>query len=399
MTLTAVNPEVIYTAAHAEFPDSEPLGGGKAVADWLIREWSREQQLQFSILSPRSVGLTLSKPLTRMSELEYAHFCREFERVVTARILERDQTRCIVLSNDISEGPDFATLGARGYRLVTIFHVDVVEFFTKFYLHGAVRPERLARFRQFWLLPDVLRLVFEKQYDCVRNSAHLIVPSSPMRELILRCYPGREPQKVVVLPWGNINENDAARPAATPHSIGEDEFVIMTLSRLSPEKGIERLLATLPHLEPHNLGLRVFICGAPAYMRGRAYERKLRRLAAKVKNARVEFTGHVTGELKTSLLRRADLFVSASRHESYGLTIEEARAAGCRVISHPHYGASGVIVDCADTRALAAAITEAIATGRTRKEITYMHRSDAAQKLAQLLLNIATSTSPARRAV
>jgi glycosyltransferase involved in cell wall biosynthesis len=396
-TATAVNPEVIYTAAHAEFPDREPLGGGKAVADWLIREWRREQQFPLSVLSPTSIGLTLPKPLTRMSELGYARFCREFERVTTKEIMKRGPRECVVLANDISEGPNFADLGKRGYRVITIFHVDVVEFFTKFYLRDVVRPDTVAKFRRFSILPDVLRLVFEKQYDCLRQSEHIIVPSSPMRETILRCYPWCDPRKIIVLPWGNIHEIDKTRPAVAPYQIAEDEFVIMTLSRLSPEKGIERLLAAMPKVEPRDLRLRVFICGSPAYMRGRAYGRKLRRLAAKVTNARVEFTGHVTGELKTALLCRVDLFVSTSRHESYGLTIEEARAAGCRVISHPHYGASGIVVDCADSGAFAAAINKTIAAGRTPRETTCTQRSDAARNLGHLLLNVARSASTASR--
>ena len=68
----------------------------------------------------------------------------------------------------------------------------------------------------------------------------------------------------------------------------------MTLSRLSPEKGIERLLAALPFL-PANV--RIWICGAPAYMKGERYAHKLRQLA----DERVEFLGHVTGERKAAL--------------------------------------------------------------------------------------------------
>ena len=260
-----VNPEVIFTAAHAGFPDAEPLGGGKAVADWLIREWRERQSFALAVLSPRSLGFcgddapansgvpallrsaedaapqstqrrftrlpprnggqaetplhpeprtrrsaSLHKPLAEMRELEYARFCRQFERATTAEILKRDPQTCVVLSNDISEGPDFAALGKRGYRIVTIFHVDVVEYFTKFYLRDLVRPEWLAKFRRFSLLPDMLRLVFQKQFECVRYSARLVVPSAPMRETILRCYPWCTTGKIVVLPWGDVSQRTTA---------------------------------------------------------------------------------------------------------------------------------------------------------------------------------------------
>jgi glycosyltransferase involved in cell wall biosynthesis len=396
-----VNLEVLYSAAHAEFPDSEPLGGGKAVADYLIREWRERNPFSLAVLSPKSLGLGYQEKarpavtpyrLAELSELQYARFCREFERAATTEILKRDPRQCVVLCNDISEGPDFAVLGKRGYRIVTIFHVDVVGYFTRFYLRGLIRPETAARFRWFGVLPDVLKLVFEKQYQCVRHSIRIVVPSAPMRDVILQCYPWCAPEKIAVMPWGNIAVNDSARSAIRPYQlhVSEDEIVIITLSRLSPEKGIERLLAALPHLDAPDKKVRVFICGGPAYMKGRAYERKLRRLAARITTARVEFTGHVTGAQKAALLRRADIFVSPSKHESYGLTIAEALAAECRVVSHHHYGAEGEVVDCSDPNALANILTKLIGNGRTAKTGKAGRESSAAaEKMAALLTAIA----------
>ena len=370
-----VNPvEIVYAAAHAHFPDTEPLGGGKAVADYLEREHP-----DWTVLSPRSLKLPLSKSPAGMTELQYARFCRQFERAATDAILQRDPHRCVVLANDISEGPDFRQLGEAGHRVATIFHVDVVEYFTKFYLRGVVRPEHLTRFR--WssrYVPDMFRLVFAKQEDCVRHSRRLIVPSAPMREVILRCYPWCPLEKIAVVPWGNI----APPVAAEPLDVADDEFVVVTLSRLSPEKGLERLLRALRHVRVPRI--RVFICGAPAYMKGRAYERKLRRLAAGLP---VTFTGHVSGARKSALLRRADLFVSPSRHESYGLTIAEAMAHGCRVVSHGHYGARGVVLDCGNAKALAREI-EAAALQRPQRSVT-MYSSNAATEVAAVLAEMA----------
>jgi glycosyltransferase involved in cell wall biosynthesis len=392
-----VNLEVLYSAAHAEFPDTEPLGGGKAVADYLIREWRERNPFPLIVLSPRSLGLghlEAVRPavapyhLADLSELQYARFCREFERAATSEILKRDPQQCVVLSNDISEGPDFAKLGERGYRVVTIFHVDVVEYFTRFYLRGLIRPETAARFHWFGVMPDVLKLVFEKQHQCVRHSARIIVPSAPMKDVILRCYPWCAPEKIIVLPWGNIATRSPIEPS--PLDVSEDEIAIITLSRLSPEKGIERLLAALPFLDGTDKRVRVFICGGPAYMKGRAYEQKLRQLAGRVTTARVEFTGHVTGTRKAALLQRADIFVSPSKHESYGLTIAEALAAECRVVSHHHYGAEGEVVDCADPEALAGTLSKLVAKGRTAKTGTPdCVPSRATEKLATLLKTVA----------
>jgi glycosyltransferase involved in cell wall biosynthesis len=339
---------VLYTAAHAHFPDTEPLGGGKAVADYLCRHHPHWQ-----VISPASLKMNLETSLTEMSERRYARFCRQFERAATDEILRHRPGDCVVLSNDISEGPDFARLGSQGYRIATIFHVDVVDYFTRFYLRGWFKPETTAKWSRYRGWPDMLKLVFHKQADCVRHSARLIVPSEPMRDLLLRCY---ECPPVEVVPWGNVSDVQPARRADTGH----DEFVILTLSRLSPEKGLERLLAALPHVRTGGRRLRVVICGAPAYMKGRRYAARLQKMADQITNATVEFPGHVVGEQKADWLARADLFVSPSLHESYGLTIAEAMAAGCPVISHGHYGARGEIVDCSDPVSLAAGIESAM---------------------------------------
>ncbi len=47
----------------------------------------------------------------------------------------------------------------------------------------------------------------------------------------------------------------------------------------------------------------------------------------------MEFPGHVTGGRKQAFFRMADVYVFASRHESYGLTLMEALAAGLPAVA------------------------------------------------------------------
>ncbi len=406
-------PLLLYSAAHAGFSDEEPLGGGKTVADYLVRHWQQQQDPGFSlrVLSPRSLGLALPRSLTALSAREYARFCRRFEQAATAAIEQHDPARCLVLSNDISEGPRFAALGRRGWRVATIVHVDVVEYFTRFYLRNLVPAHWLARLGQVGWLPDLLRLVFTKQAECVRHSQRIIVPSAPMKEVILRCYPSCPPARVVVMPWGNVSAATATTTTRPTPSAGgtdgalavaDDVFVILTLSRLSREKGLERLLRALALIDRGQVAgiaadrspIHLVIGGAAAYMGGQRYARRLRREAARLGRITVTFTGHVTGATKQQWLQRADLFVSPSIHESYGLTIAEARAAGCPVISHHHYGASGEVVDCRDPIILATALAAAIARGRRRPDAATADPSTTgdpaatAKRLAAILLDM-----------
>ena len=103
----------------------------------------------------------------------------------------------MVLANDVSEGPDFAALAARGYRVFTIYHVDVVAYVSAIYFRSVLRPETTVRWypRLRALLPAMARLVWEKQEASVRHSRGLIMPSDGMRETMLRCYPFCPPRK------------------------------------------------------------------------------------------------------------------------------------------------------------------------------------------------------------
>lgn len=83
---------VIYTGAHGGFDTSRiPLGGGAAVMDALVREWSRTKPFDLTVLGVGDrydlthidyvrLPVSIPKPLTDLSEMEYARFCREFER-------------------------------------------------------------------------------------------------------------------------------------------------------------------------------------------------------------------------------------------------------------------------------------------------------------------------------
>lgn len=331
--------KILYTAAHGGFSSEKvPLGGGAAVFELLRAEWLRTPGVELVPILPHSVT---GREIVGFSELRYAAFCREFERAATAEILRHDPASCVVLANDISEGPDFARLAAAGYRLFTIFHVDVVAYVAALYAKNLVAPEALVRWHRLLerLAPDVLQLIFQKQRDCVRHSQACIVPSPEMADVIRRCYGPSPP--VEVLPWGTppATHSSHCRPA-------DSHLTLLTLSRISPEKNQELLLESLLTWErlgniPANLLVR--ICGDAAFMRGRTYFEHLKALASRLRHVRVEFPGYVTSQRKADLLASADLYVFPSRHESYGLTLMEAFAAGLPALTLDHSGARSLM--------------------------------------------------------
>lgn len=339
---------ILYTAAHGGFSgESVPLGGGAAVCDRLVEEWSRTRPFDFRLITPAILGKSAPRgaDLVRFGERDYANFCGAFEHAATDEILKFNPATTVVLSNDVSEGPDFAALDRAGFRVFTIYHVDVVAYVAAIYGRGWMAPETTVRWyrRLSPVLPPIARLIWEKQEASVRHSRGLMVPSGGMREVLVRCYPEYAAEKIQVLPWGAW---DRGAPAATDllrkeFGVPEDARVLLTLSRISPEKGQDVLLESLLDWDPP--GLWIFICGGAAYMQGRRFEEKLRRLAGKFRRTRVIFPGHVTGERKRGFFALADLYIFPSRHESYGLTLVEALAAGVPAVCLDSDGAREVV--------------------------------------------------------
>lgn len=343
---------ILYVAAHGGFrQEAVPLGGGAAVFDHLTEEWSRTKPFELRAITPAILENHPSgRDLVRFSEGDYGRFCREFERAATAEILRHDPASTAVLSNDVSEGPDFALLAGRGFRIYTIYHVDVVAYVSAIYLRDWIAPETTVRWypRLRAVLPAITPLVWEKQEASVRHSRGLIVPSQGMREVLERCYPGCG-EKVHVLPWGNWNDAGPADAGALRKEFGvpAEAHVLLTLSRISPEKGQDLLLQAMADWERRSTfpsrPVYVFICGEAAFMQGERFLERLKSLAARLRRTRVIFPGFVTGERKRAFFALADLYVFPSRHESYGLTLMEALASGVPAVCLDHLGARSVM--------------------------------------------------------
>ncbi len=363
-------PLVVFAGAHLGYDAQKiPIGGGATVGHALIRRWAQTRPFDLLVLGtgplapdPRVAYQRIAAAedglLTNFSVSRYARMCREFERAVTdflARLSKKEDPReIVVLHNDIAEAGDFRVIAKMGYRQAAIFHVDVVDYTSRIYLKGLVAAESLARLWRglekarlsFWA-PDVLKLIFRKQELCARFCDRLIVPSTGMAEILCRSYPWRSKRDVLVIPWGALEEAAEAEEALAELQRRYDPGgrpVLLTLSRISPEKGQDLLLRALRLWDKRQEEeLLLFICGEAAFMHGQRYLRKLRRLAARLKKTEVVFPGHVGGAQKYAFFRVADLYVFPSRHESYGLTMMEAMAAGLPVLTTNHRSAQDLV--------------------------------------------------------
>ncbi len=358
------------TAAHGGYGSEEvPVGGGAAIHERLSAAWAGRRDVDLTLLAPGPsappglrtlrVDVLDGRTPSSLGTLAYAGFCRRFEETLTRALIRLDPD--VVLVHDIAEAPDFRALHRRGIPCVAILHVDVVDFFCRMYLGGHIAPPAaeafMRRLRPWPILPDLLRLVFDKQAAAALHCPHLVVPSQGMAGILEETYPELQPGQVVVVPWGAPE----ARPAESALQIAREKLrrqlsipaealVLTTLSRLSPEKGQDLLLEALACGEQRKEipeGLTLLLCGQTAFMQGPAFVARLHRMARSLRRVRVIFPGHLGGAEKWAALERADLFVSASRHESYGLTTMEALAAGTPVLALDTPGARQALsADC-----------------------------------------------------
>jgi len=356
--------KVLYVAAHGGFAgQSVPLGGGAAIFNLLTEEWSRARPFDLELVTPAILGSSApsGRQLVSFSESQYAAFCNAFREAATSEALRHDPASTAILVNDIAEGPDFERLARAGFRIVTVYHVDVVAYIASIYLRGWIRPEFLAH---LWerlrsgpvrtLAPSIVRLIFEQQHASLRWSARVVVPSADMRSILLRCYPSTPPELVEVLPWGcpsvppfSADSDRELEELRAGYGIEPDARILLCLSRISPEKAQDFLLEALLEWERSSSFPRqpvwLFICGEAAFMHGRRYERRIKDLAARLQRVRVVFPGYVTGARKRAFFRLAHVYLFPSRHESYGLTLVEALGAGLPAICRDHAGARQIL--------------------------------------------------------
>lgn len=121
-----------------------------------------------------------------------------------------------------------------------------------------------------------------------------------------------------------------------------------------------------------------------------------------IATSNVTFTGRVSDEALLDYYRNASVYVQASLHEGFGLSVAEAMLAGCvpvvnRVGSLPEVaGDSGVYVESPDPAAIAKAVEKALAYPETARasirqrvldEFPMEKRGDSLEQLIRPLMN------------
>lgn len=155
----------------------------------------------------------------------------------------------------------------------------------------------------------------------VRQAQMVVCVSQAERGLIHDHFGPRVP--TLVIPNG-VDEVAAFVGDGGVADAPDEATVLLLVGRLEHYKGTERLLRALHHLPPHYLA--VIIGDGPARP---ALERRVRELGL---GSRVRLLGRVPTADLGAWYRRADVFVTLSAREAFGITVLEGALHGAPVL-------------------------------------------------------------------
>jgi len=107
-----------------------------------------------------------------------------------------------------------------------------------------------------------------------------------------------------------------------------NERTLLFLSRIHPKKGIDNLLNAWKIVQSKFPEWELKIVGPDNF----GHLDEMKKLSAKLKLSRVEFTGALFGQEKQMAYQGADVFVLPTYSENFGLAVAEALAAGTPAI-------------------------------------------------------------------
>jgi phosphatidylinositol alpha-mannosyltransferase len=183
-----------------------------------------------------------------------------------------------------------------------------------------------------------------------------IAVSETARDFAAQYFPG----EYLVIPNGVDTARFHPSVEPFPEWCDSGRVNVLFVGRLDPRKGVQVLLDAMPEVVARTGGRARLLVVGDSYLRGR-FEASV----APAARAHVHFVGHVPSCDLPRWYATGDIFVSpALGHESFGIVLIEAMAAGRSVVASdiPGYrsvvqpGVNGVVSPPGDVPALAGAI-------------------------------------------
>lgn len=273
----------------------------------------RVPSVPFILITERRVGLFYQHKLANIIKklnLDIIHTHTEFSLGIFGRIMARELKRPIVHT----------------------YHT-IYEDYTHYITHIGVVDRRAKAFAR----------IFTKV--CCNTVEQVIVPTVKTKELLTKY---NVHKNISVVPTGiNLRKFDPA--VQDPEKVEEirnelqikaTDKILIYIGRVSEEKNLEEIIRALPAYFERHEDVKFLIIG-----NGPDWER-LRELALELKvQDKIIFAGAKPWDTIGLYYQLGDVFVSASRSETQGLTYIEAMASGLPVVAKKDDCLSGILVE------------------------------------------------------
>lgn len=266
-------------------------------------------------------------------------------------------------------------------------------------------PHLLAREKARCLGVECPQSVLDEEVKLLSRSDVIIALSQSEQRTLIREY-GVESKKIEIVPNGVSEYFRGSQPLPTsPRS----QLRVVSIGRLCRQKGTDTLLAAFDLLDIRARNLSLVLIGSgygevnfEASVRDSVIVSPLR--------DQISIVDRLPNAELPSVLRKAEIYVQASRYESQGVAILEAMACGCAVIASDlpairEYAISGVnalLVPPENPQAIADAIWTLYTNSEFRAKLSRRARATAEKfrwsstvtATTNILLNRTTSTAP-----
>lgn len=122
------------------------------------------------------------------------------------------------------------------------------------------------------------------------------------------------------------------------NGINEDDFVLLSLGRLSKEKKVDEIIKIIPYLKDCPKLKLIIVGGGPE-------EKNLKQLVKTLNLSNIIFTGEVDNDEVPNYYRLATTFITNSIAETQGLTVIEALASSIPVVCINNSLYNDVVID------------------------------------------------------
>ena len=227
------------------------------------------------------------------------------------------------------------------------------------------RSRRAAVQRVYYRLAQMLA-----ERPAAGRAAGLLAVSASVRDEFIRSY-GIAADRITVAPYGTDTEFFRPRREAAELrrqlGIAEHEPVLLFVGFVTPRKGLDYLAQALPHVSP---APRLVLAGRWDEDQRSQFLHMLGPAAGRIVEA-----GYVSDEHLPVYYSLADVYVSPSLMEGFGLTIAEALACETPVVAADAgsvaevVGPGGTLVPPRDPKALAEAISSLLQNPELRCEL------------------------------